>query len=122
MFDARDVLERNSENMEQMAALMDKMYIKLDQKEAPYKPQIYQKRGRGKIGEILGKVIIGEETGHLVENMAIIVIEDMEEVEVILEEVAFKEGPVVILEEMIVEIEIERIEDLGDSLDQEIEE
>ena len=41
----------------------------------------------------------------------------MEEAEVILEEVAFKEGPVVILEEMIVEIEIERIEDLGDSLD-----
>ena len=27
-------------------ALMDKMYIKLDQKEAPYKPQIYQ-RGTG---------------------------------------------------------------------------
>ena len=46
-FDTRDVLERNSENMEQMTALMDKMYIKLDQKEAPYKPQIYQKRGRG---------------------------------------------------------------------------
>ena len=47
-FDARDVLERNSENMEQMTALMDKMYIKLDQKEVPYKPQIYQKkRGRG---------------------------------------------------------------------------
>ena len=46
-FDASDVLGRNSENMEQMTALMDKMYIKLDQKEAPYKPQIYQKRGRG---------------------------------------------------------------------------
>ena len=27
-------------------ALMDKMYIKLDQKEVPYEPQIYQ-RGRG---------------------------------------------------------------------------
>ena len=46
-FDTRDVSERNSENMEWMTALMDKMYIKLDQKEAPYKPQIYQKRGRG---------------------------------------------------------------------------
>ena len=32
--------------MERMTALMDKMYIKLDQKEVPYKPQIYQ-RGRG---------------------------------------------------------------------------
>ena len=54
--------------------------------------------------------------------MPIIVIEDTEEVEVILEEVAFKVGPVIILEEMIVEIEIERIEGLGDSLDQEKEE
>ena len=43
----RDALERNNENMEWMTVLMDKMYIKLDQKEAPYKPQIYQKRGRG---------------------------------------------------------------------------
>ena len=32
-FNARDVLERNSENMERMTVLMDKMYIKLDQKE-----------------------------------------------------------------------------------------
>ena len=37
-FDARDVLERNSENMEQMTGLTDKMYIKLDQKDIPYKP------------------------------------------------------------------------------------
>ena len=50
------------------------------------------------------------------------VIEDMKEVEVILEEVAFEEGPVVILGGMIVEIEIERIEGLGDHLDQEKEE
>ena len=45
-FDARDALEKTSKNMERMIALMDKMYIKLDQKEVPYKPQIYQ-RGRG---------------------------------------------------------------------------
>ena len=45
-FDARDVLEKTSENMERKMALMDKMDIKLDQKEVPYKPQIYQ-RGRG---------------------------------------------------------------------------
>ena len=42
----------------------------------------------------------------------------MEEVEVILEEVAFREGPVVILEEMTVGTEVERMEGLGDSLDQ----
>ena len=47
LFDARDVLERNSKNMERMTALMDKMYIKLDQKDVSYKPQIYQRRGRG---------------------------------------------------------------------------
>ena len=45
-FNARDTLEKTSENMERMTALMDKMYIKLDQKDVPYKPQIYQ-RGRG---------------------------------------------------------------------------
>ena len=45
-FDARDALEKTSENMEKMMALMDKMYIKLEQKDVPYKPQIYQ-RGRG---------------------------------------------------------------------------
>ena len=46
----------------------------------------------------------------------------MEEVEVILEEVAFKARLVIILDEMIVGIEIERIEGHGDSLDQEREE
>ena len=54
--------------------------------------------------------------------MAIMVIEDIEKVEVILEKVAFKAGLVVILEEMIVKIEIEKIEGLGDSLAQEKEE
>ena len=45
-FDARDTLEKTSENMERMMALMDKMYIKLEEKNVSYKPQIYQ-RGRG---------------------------------------------------------------------------
>ena len=45
-FEAKDALEKTSENMERMMALMDKMYIKLEQKDMPYKPQIYQ-RGRG---------------------------------------------------------------------------
>ena len=45
-FDAKDVLEKTSENMERMMVLMDKMYIKLEQKDVPYKPQIYQ-RSRG---------------------------------------------------------------------------
>ena len=73
-------------------------------------------------GEILDRKAIGEEISCLVENGVIIVIEVMDEVEVILEEVIFEVGPVVTLEETIVEIEVERIGDLGDSLDQEKEE
>ena len=69
-------------------------------------------------GKNLDIIIIGEEIGHLVENTVVIVIEVMDEVEVVLEEVVFKVGPVVTLEEIIVEIEVERIGDLGDSLDQ----
>ena len=45
-FETKDALERTSENMERMMALMDKMYIKLEQKDVPYKLQIC-KRGRG---------------------------------------------------------------------------
>ena len=51
-----------------------------------------------------------------------IIIEDMEEVEVILEEVAFEAVLVIILDKMIVGTGIERIEGHGDSLDQEKEE
>ena len=54
-FDARDVLERNNEDMERMTVLMDKMYIKLDQKNVPYKSQIYQKRRRGQNMQNLGQ-------------------------------------------------------------------
>ena len=46
----------------------------------------------------------------------------MDEVEVILEEVVFEVGTVVILVETIVGIEIEKTGDLGDSPDQEKEE
>ena len=81
-----------------------------------------KKEGEVRTGEILDRIIIGEEIGHLVENRVIIVIEVMDEAEVILEEVVFEVGPVVTLEETIVEIEVERIGDLGDSPDQEKEE
>ena len=55
-FDARDVLERKSENMERMTAfIMDKMFIKLDQKDVMYKPRIYQKRRRGQNRQNLGQ-------------------------------------------------------------------
>ena len=50
--------------MERMTVLMDKMYIKLDQKDVPYKPQIYQKRRRGQNRQNLCRIILGEEIDH----------------------------------------------------------
>ena len=41
-----------------MTALMDKMYIKLEQKDMPYKPQLYQ-RGRGQNQRQLVEEITG---------------------------------------------------------------
>ena len=81
-----------------------------------------RKEVEDKIDGTLGKVMLGEETGFIVENAVITVIQDMEEVKVILEEVVFKEGLILLLGEMIIGIEIERVEDHGDSLDQEKEE
>ena len=87
----------------------------------PINPKYIKKEVEVRIREILGKVIIEEDIGHLVENVDMIVIEDMEEVELILGEVAFEVGLVIILGKMRVGIEIERIEGHGDSLDQEKE-
>ena len=85
-------------------------------------PRYIKKGEEVKIGGTLDRTkIIGEEIGHLVENDVIIVIEVMDNVEVILEEVVFEVGPVVILVETILGIEIEKIGDLGDSPDQEKE-
>ena len=51
-----------------------------------------RKEVEDKIDRTLGKVILGEETGFIVENAVVTIVEDIEEVEVILEEVVFKEG------------------------------
>ena len=83
----------------------------------PINPRYIKREEEVRIGKILDRTTIGEEIGHLAENVVIIVIEVMDEVEVILEEVVFKVGTVVTLEEIIIEIEVERIGDLGDSLD-----
>ena len=112
-FDARDALEKTSKNMEKMMALMDKMYIKWDQKEVPYKPQIYQ-RGRGQNRQNLDKEIIGQDIDHLVETV-LKVIEDMEELEVIFREVTFKVDLIIIL------VEFGKTEGHEDNLDQEKE-
>ena len=82
-------------------------------------PRYIKKEEEVRIDRTLDRITtIGEEIGHLVETEVTIVIEVMDEVEVILEEVVFKVGTVVILEETIVGIEIEKIGDLGDSPDQ----
>ena len=73
-----------------------------------------------KMDGTLGKVMLGEETGFIVENAVITVTEVMEEVWVILEQVVFKAGLVKILDRMVVEIE--RIEGHRDIWDQEKEE
>ena len=86
-------------------------------------PRYIKKEEEVRIDRILDRTItIGEKIGHLVENEVVIVIEVMDKVEVILEEVVFEVGTVVILEETIVGIEIEKIGDLGDSPDLEKEE
>ena len=123
LFDARDVLERNSKNVERMTAHVDKMYIKLDQKDVSYKLQIYQKRGRGQNRENFRQNNNNwRRKDHLVEKEITIVIEVMDEVEVISEEVVFEVRTVVILEEIIAGIEIEKIEGLGDNQDHKKEE
>ena len=85
-------------------------------------PRYIKREEEARIGKILDRTTIGEEIGHLAENVVIIVIEVMDEVEVILEGMVFEVGPVVTLEKIIIEIEVERIGDLGDSLDGEKEE
>ena len=82
-------------------------------------PRYIKKEEEVRTGKTLDRITIGEEIGHLVENIVRIVIQVMDKVEVMLEEVVFEVGPVVTLEETIAEIEVERIGDLGDSLDHE---
>ena len=96
--------------------------IKLDQKDVPYKPQIYQKRGRGQNRQNFrqsnnwkGNRSFSRECGYNSNK-------GYGRVRVILEEVVFEVGTVVILGEMIVGTQVERIEGLGDSPDQEKEE
>ena len=80
-------------------------------------PRYIKKEEEVRTGKILDRIKIGEEIVSLVENVVMIVIEVMDEVEVILEGVVFEVGPVVIFEEILVEKEVGRIGDLGDSLD-----
>ena len=103
--------------MEWISALMDKMYIKLDQKEVPYKPQIYQKRGRGQNWQNFrqsnnwrGNRSFSRECGY--DNNR-----GYGRGRSNFRRGGFLgEGLVIILDEMIVGIELEKIEGHGDSL------
>ena len=124
-FDAMDILEKNSESMEKMTVLMDRMFIKLDQKNIPYKLEIYQRRRSCQMGTMLDRMRIGEGIYPSVEKEITVVFEviDMVNLEdvVILGEENLEVEIVVILGEIIVGIEIEIIR-IGGNLGQEKEE
>ena len=47
-FDALETLERHGDNIDKLTSLVCKMNVKMDRKDTPYKPQVYQSRPRGK--------------------------------------------------------------------------
>ena len=100
-------------------ALMDKMYIKLDQKEVLYKPWLYQRRGRGQ------NQCNFRQSNNWRRNRSFSREHGYDNSRgygrgIILEEVVFKAGLVIIFDRIV--IEVERIEGHRDSLDQEKEE
>ena len=46
-FDAIETLERHSDSIDKLTSLVSKMKVKMDRKETPYKPRVYQNRPRG---------------------------------------------------------------------------
>ena len=46
-FDSRETIERNSDNIDRLTLLVSKMNVKMDKREAAYKPRVYQGRPRG---------------------------------------------------------------------------
>ena len=46
-FDAMETIQRNSDSIDKLTSLACKMNMKMDKREAPYKPKIYQGRPRG---------------------------------------------------------------------------
>ena len=46
-FDAMETLERHSDSIDKLTLLVSEMNVKMDKKETPYKPRVYQGRPRG---------------------------------------------------------------------------
>ena len=49
-FDAMETLERNSNCIDKLTSLVSDMKMKIDRKQSPYKPTIYQGRSRNQNG------------------------------------------------------------------------
>ena len=45
-FDAMETLERQNDSIDKLTSLVSKMNVKIDRKETPYKPRVYQNRPR----------------------------------------------------------------------------
>ena len=45
--DAMETIERNSDSIDRLTLLVSKMNVKMNKREAPYKPRVYQGRPRG---------------------------------------------------------------------------
>ena len=45
--DTLETLDRTNDNIEKLTSLMDQMNMKIDKREMPFKPQIYQRQRRG---------------------------------------------------------------------------
>ena len=46
-FDVMETLERQHDSIDKLSSLVSKMNVKMDRKETPYKPRVYQNRPRG---------------------------------------------------------------------------
>ena len=42
-----ETLERHSDSIDKLTSFVDKMNVKIDRRETPYKPRVYQSRPRG---------------------------------------------------------------------------
>ena len=59
-FDAIETIERNGDSIDKLTLLVSKMKVKMDKREPPYKPRVYQDRPRGqsRIDNKLSNLII----------------------------------------------------------------
>ena len=49
-FDVMETLERHCDSIDRLTSLVSKMNVKMDKKETPYKPRVYQTDTEAKVG------------------------------------------------------------------------